>query len=47
METVPGSEAVVSFIPETREEIIDPLLGAGHSPEAIRDLAGIDGLALS
>lgn len=43
-ETVPGSEALVSFIPELREEVIGPLLAAGHAPEAIRDLAGIDGL---
>lgn len=45
VETVPGSEAVISFIPELREEVIDPLLAAGHSREAIRDLAGLDGLA--
>ena len=42
-ETVPGSEVLASFIPEIREEIVDPLLAAGHSPEAIRDLGGIDG----
>ena len=41
---VPGSEALASFIPEIREEIVDPLLAAGHSVQAIRDLGGVDGL---
>ncbi|HLP40137.1 MAG TPA: type I phosphomannose isomerase catalytic subunit [Fibrobacteria bacterium] len=44
-ETVPGSEAVVSFLPDAREEIARPLLEAGHDPEAVRDLGGVDGLA--
>lgn len=43
-ETVPGSEAVTSFIPVLSEEIIAPLRRAGHSDAAIRDLGGIDGL---
>lgn len=46
VETVPGSEALVSFLPELREDVFAPLLAAGHAPEAIRDLAGIDGLTL-
>jgi mannose-6-phosphate isomerase len=44
VEAVPGSEAIVSFIPEVREEIVAPLLAAGHAQESIRDLGGIDGL---
>lgn len=46
VETVPGSEALASFIPELGEEIVGPLLAAGHSQQAIRDLAGVDGLPI-
>lgn len=44
VETVPGSEALASFIPDLGEEIVAPLLAAGHSREAVRDLSGVDGL---
>jgi mannose-6-phosphate isomerase len=43
-ESGPGSQAVVSFIPDLAEEIIKPLRAAGHSDAAIRDLGGVDGL---
>lgn len=44
VETVPGSEALISFIPEIHEEIVAPLLAAGHPASSIRDLGGLDGL---
>lgn len=43
VETISGSEAVVSFIPDLRQEIQSPLRAAGHAESAIRDLGGIDG----
>ena len=43
-ETAPGSEIIASFIPRLQADVIAPLLTAGYSPQAIRDLGGIDGL---
>ncbi len=38
------AEILLSGIPDLRKEIVSPLRAAGHSDEAIRALAGLDGL---
>ncbi len=41
---MPGTEAILSFVPEISEEVVGPLIAEGYSAQAINRLGGARGL---